>query len=62
MSDTGVLTVHGDAVDQITLTGDAVRGDNVSQNGHTYASYTGSNGGTVLVELGLTVHTPEHQN
>jgi len=59
ISDTGILTIEGDAVDEVTLTGDAVRGDDVTQGGHTYASYTGGNGGTVLVELGLTVHNSD---
>ncbi|PZP38818.1 MAG: hypothetical protein DI585_06170, partial [Pseudomonas fluorescens] len=62
MSDNGILTIKGDAVDEITLNGDLTRGDNVSQGGHDYASYVAANGGTVLVELGLTVHTLEQNN
>ena len=56
MSDTHSILITGDAVDAITLLGDATRGDDVTQDGHTYASFTGSNGGAVLVELGLHVN------
>ena len=56
MSDTHSILITGDAVDAITLLGDATRGDDVTQDGHTYASFTGSNGGAVLIELGLHVN------
>ena len=62
LSDNGILTITGDAVDQVTLNGAVTHNADVTQNGHTYASYTAGNGGTVLVELGLTVHTQEQQH
>ncbi|MBI1308674.1 MAG: tandem-95 repeat protein [Proteobacteria bacterium] len=57
ISDTGVLAVRGDAVDQVTLTGDFHQEANVQQGGASYANYVGGNGAQVLVELGVTVHT-----
>lgn len=56
ISDTGVLTVTGDAVDEVKLSGDYTQGANVHQGNTTFASYTAGNGAQLLVELGVTVH------
>ena len=61
ITDQHVIAVHGDAVDQVNITGDFTQGANVEQAGTSYSSYTSSNGAQLLVELGVQVHAdPVH--
>jgi|GEM_PF-6016455 len=60
MSDTGTIMLTGDAVDHVTIT-NATQGADVVQNGTTFASYTSSNGGTILVDTAMHVTTDHHQ-
>ncbi|NBV54602.1 MAG: tandem-95 repeat protein, partial [Proteobacteria bacterium] len=57
MADQGVLTIRGDAVDNVHLTGDVTQGVNVNLGGTDFATFATANGAHILVELGVNVQT-----
>ncbi|MBI1362509.1 MAG: hypothetical protein GC134_00815 [Proteobacteria bacterium] len=55
VSDTGIMTISGDAGDNVLTTDTLFRGGDVQINGNDYATFTG-NGATIFIQLGLDLN------